>query len=79
MFVRVTVKAKAKKDQVFPKKEGKFLIQTRQPAKEGRANQQVCLLLANYLGVPLERIKLIRGRTCPHKLFEIRNYDRKNS
>jgi len=79
MFVRVTVKAKAKKDQVFPQKEGKFLVHTRQPAREGRANLQVRLLLAGHLEVPLEKVKLIRGKTRPHKLFEIRHYDHKKN
>jgi len=71
MFVRVTVKAKAKKDQVFPQKEGKFLVHTRQPAKEGRANQRVHLLLADYFHISPKKIKLVRGGTMPCKLFEI--------
>lgn len=79
MFIRATVKAEAKKDQVFPQKEGKFLIQTRQPAKEGKANLQARFLLANHLQVPLEEVKLIRGKTCPHKLFEICHYDHKKN
>jgi uncharacterized protein YggU (UPF0235/DUF167 family) len=78
MLIKVAVQAGAKKDQVILKKEKEFLVETRQPAKEGKANQAVRLLLADYLGIPLNKIRLIRGRIQPHKIFRIYSDDRKN-
>lgn len=76
MLVRVKVQAKAKHDKIIPQTKGKLLIQTQEPAKKGRANERVYLLLADYFQVAPKQVRLIRGRTRPNKLFEIYNNDR---
>jgi uncharacterized protein (TIGR00251 family) len=71
MLIRIKVQAKAKKDNVILQTKDKLLVQTKEPAKQGRANRRVHLLLANYFHVSPKKVKLIRGGTQPNKLFEI--------
>ena len=71
MIIRVKVQVKSKFDKVTALSRDRFLVQTREPAKEGRANEKVRLLLADYFRLPLEKVRLRRGHQRPNKLFEI--------
>ena len=71
MIIRVKVQAKRKLDKVTLLSKDRFLVQTREPAKEGRANEKVRFLLANYFQLPLAKVRLRRGHQRPNKLFEI--------
>jgi len=51
---------------------GGFLkIATAAPAEKGRANAAVCKILARLLGLNRRDVRLISGRTAPHKQFGI--------
>ena len=71
MLIRVRVQSQAKKNQVLTQSKNYLLVQTKQPAKQGKANAQVILLLADYFHVSPKKVKLIRGHHRPNKLFEI--------
>ena len=75
MLVRVKVKAKTRESRIVLLSNNKLLIQTKQPAKQGKANEEVRLLLATYFNVPLKKVRLVRGRSIPNKLFEIYTND----
>jgi uncharacterized protein YggU (UPF0235/DUF167 family) len=68
MYLKVTVKASAKTDSVSLKND-RYIISTREPAENGRANEAVHSLLATHLGVPRKMISLVRGADKPSKLF----------
>lgn len=68
MYLKVTVKASAKIDSVSLK-NGRYVISTREPAEQGRANASAHALLAAYIGVPAKMIALVRGADKPSKLF----------
>ena len=76
MLVRVKVQARAKDDKIIPQAKDKLLIQTREPAREGRANQKIRLLLADYFRVSPKQVRILRGRNQPHKLYQIYTHDR---
>lgn len=71
MIIRVKVRAKSKFDKVTLLSKDRFLVQTREPAKEGRANEKIKVLLADYFQIPLTKVRLRRGHHRPNKLFEI--------
>jgi uncharacterized protein len=39
--------------------------------EKGRANQEICALLAEYLGVPKRSVEVIHGHTSPQKRVRI--------
>jgi len=68
MYLKVTVKPGSKTDSVTLQ-NGRYVISTREPAEEGRANVSAKALLAAYLHVPENKLSLIRGADKPGKLF----------
>lgn len=50
---------------------GKFEIWVKQPAIENKANKEIINLLSGYLNMNKSRIKLVKGKTSRHKLFDI--------
>jgi uncharacterized protein YggU (UPF0235/DUF167 family) len=67
-YLKVTAKAGSKTDSVI-QKNGRYIITTREPAENGRANESVHALLAAHLGIPKKMISLVRGADKPSKLF----------
>lgn len=72
--MRIFVKAKpgAKKDEVVKIDEAHFLVSTKEPPVQGRANFAITKLLADYFGVRADLIKLDRGFREKNKVFEIK-------
>jgi uncharacterized protein YggU (UPF0235/DUF167 family) len=50
-----------------------FVVETREPPINGRANQAIIRLLADYFKIPAYKIRLIKGAREKSKIFEIAN------
>lgn len=61
------------REEVVVGNDGTYIIYTKAPAIEGRANVAAIKLLAKYFGVPQSRVKLVRGATSKYKVFDIDN------
>ena len=61
------------REEVVVGSDGTYIIYTKAPAIEGRANAAAIKLLAKYFGVPQSQVKLVRGATSKHKVFDINN------
>ena len=61
------------REEVVVGSDGTYIIYTKAPAIEGRANVAAIKLLAKYFGVSPSRVKLVRGATSKHKVFNIDN------
>lgn len=61
------------REEVVVGSDGVYIIYTKAPAIEGRANAAAIKLLAKYFGVSPSRVKLVRGATSKHKTFDINN------
>ena len=59
------------REEVVVGDDGVLTIYTKAPAIEGRANEAATKLLAKYFGVAPSKVKLVRGSTSKHKVFEI--------
>lgn len=59
--------------KLLPDKMEYYTISVKEPPIEGRANEAITKLLAEYLKVPRSQIKLISGATSKRKVFEIKN------
>lgn len=67
----VTVKAGAKENRVAEKPAGGLLVSVKAPAREGKANDAVCRLVAEHLGVAPSHVRIVYGRTSKKKVVEI--------
>ncbi len=67
----VTVKPRAKKEEVRKTDDGEYIASVHAPPQEGQANKALIELLANYFSVPKSSVRIIRGQTGRRKLIEI--------
>ncbi len=58
------------REEVIASDEG-YTVYTKARAVDGKANEAVVKLLAKHFKVPRSRVKLVRGMTSRHKVFEI--------
>jgi len=45
------------------------------PPERGRANEAVCAVLAEALGVPADHVRLVAGHAAPRKVVEVDGLD----
>lgn len=76
MKLAVRIKPNAKHlESVERLDDGSYLVHTKAPAVEGKANAAAIRLLAAHFGVAPSRVTLIHGATSRHKTFEIQKYN----
>ena len=72
MKISVTIKPNSRhREEVVVGSNGVYIIYTKAPAIEGRANAAAIKLLAQYFGVPQSGVRLVRGARAKHKVFLI--------
>jgi uncharacterized protein len=69
--ISVTVKPNARNASVTPVSDREYRISVQAPARDGKANDAVIEILADYFAVPKSKIKIIRGHTGRKKLVAI--------
>jgi uncharacterized protein (TIGR00251 family) len=67
----LTVKPRGRKDEIVALGEGEYRVSVRAPAEDGRANEAVIALLADYFSLTKSRIRIVGGRSARRKLVEI--------
>jgi len=70
-YVRVQVKPGSRKESVIQTDEKTYSISVKEPASQGLANDRVKQLIAEELGVKIQKIRLISGHRSPRKIFDI--------
>lgn len=68
-YIKVKVHAGEKKNKLIQKAPDTFELWVKAPAEQGRANEAVRTLLAEYLNLPENKLSLIKGATSPAKIF----------
>jgi uncharacterized protein (TIGR00251 family) len=71
MRIRVRVRANARKNEVKQLDQNQFLISVTAPPVEGKANEKVIELLAEYFCRPKRCITIFRGKASRDKIVEI--------
>ena len=69
--VRVHVQPRAARDAIGPWQAGRLEIRTTAPPVDGRANDAVCRLLAEALGIAPSRLTVVRGRRGREKAVQV--------
>lgn len=68
-YIKVKVHAGEKKNRLEQKSPDSYEIWVKAPAEQGRANEAVRAVLAAHLGLPENKLSLIKGTASPAKIF----------
>lgn len=71
MFIKVKVIPSAKKDFIVSKKNDSFEVHTKEDPVRGMASLRTVEILADYLGIKKEKIRIVKGFKQRSKIFEI--------
>ncbi len=67
----IRVQPRAKRTEVAGEREGAVVIRVSAPPVDGRANEAVCRLIAERLGVPKSAVQVVRGHTARDKQVRV--------
>jgi len=73
--VRVRVRAGARREELRPTGDGRIVAQVTAPAREGRANQALCRLVAKQLRIAPSSVVIVRGAHSRDKLIRVEGID----
>ena len=76
MFLKIKAFPDSKKEEVVEKGADKFWVYVKAPASQGLANEAVFRILAKYLGVATNKLRLVKGARTPSKIVEIINQEK---
>ena len=72
MTIRVKVIPRSKKNEVSGElADGTVKVHVTAPPEKGKANEQVCAVLALYYKVPARAVQIVTGHGSPRKLIKI--------
>lgn len=71
MKIQVKVKPNAKFEAVEKDANGIYTVRVNAPPVEGKANERVIRLLAEYFKVAPSRVTLLKGRQSKIKILEV--------
>jgi uncharacterized protein (TIGR00251 family) len=66
------VKSNARKNEVQRLEDKRFLVTVTAPPVEGKANEKVVELLAEYFHVPKRSVIILKGVTSKEKIVKIK-------
>ena len=69
--IAIKIIPSAKKEELIKEGENHYKIKVRAQAVEGRANEAMIKLLAEYFDVSKSQIKIVRGEFARNKIVEI--------
>jgi len=70
MKIQVKVKPNSKTEEVSQERDS-FIVNVKEPPREGKANQAVIKLLAEHFGVPQSQVRILSGFRSRNKVMEV--------
>jgi uncharacterized protein (TIGR00251 family) len=70
MKIYVKVKPNSRTEEVSRESDS-FVVKVKEPPREGKANQAVIKLLAEYFGVSGSRVRILSGFKSKNKVIEV--------
>ncbi len=71
MLITIYTKLNKKKEGVEKTSDTEFIVWTKQPAVENKANEDVIKQLAKYFKTPKSTIDIVKGKTTRKKIVYI--------
>jgi uncharacterized protein (TIGR00251 family) len=73
--ISVRLQPRSRRNEVTGVRDGVVLARVVAPPADGRANEALCRLLADRLGVPASSVTILRGRRSRDKLVRVDGID----
>jgi uncharacterized protein (TIGR00251 family) len=73
--ISVRVQVRARKDELAAVRDGVLVVRLTAPPLDGRANESLCQLLADRLGIRASRVTILRGHRSRDKLVRVAEVD----
>jgi len=73
--ISVRVQPRSRSDVLAGLRNGVLVVRVVAPPLDGRANDALCRLLAELLGVPCSRVTIVRGERARDKVVAIEGID----
>jgi hypothetical protein len=70
-LMRVKVHPQARENRLEENAPGRFEVWVKAEPQQGQANAAVLALLAQHLGIPAKKLRIIKGATSPSKIVAI--------
>lgn len=71
MYIKVRVKAGAKRDEIEKVNENTFNVSVKADARQNMANKSVVRMVAKCLEIEENKVRIINGHQSPSKLISI--------
>ncbi len=71
MTLHLHAKPNARRNQLLPGPDGRWIVRLAAPPHEGQANAVLLAFLAELFSVPKRDVQLLSGHTAPFKKVEI--------
>lgn len=71
MRISVFVKPNSKIESIIQNEDGSLIVKVHAPPIDGKANERLIELLADFFRKPKSAVKLIHGSSGKKKIFEI--------
>ncbi|MGI4862676.1 MAG: DUF167 domain-containing protein [Janthinobacterium lividum] len=71
MILHLHAKPNARRSQLLPGPDGRWLVRLAAPPQDGQANAELLVFLAEVFGVPKRSVQLLSGHTAPFKKVAI--------
>ncbi len=71
MKIQVKVHARSKREGVVPQPDGSYKVDVKAPPVEGKANEAVCKVLAEFFKKPKSSVRVVCGTTNSRKVVEV--------
>ncbi len=71
MILHLQAKPNARRNELRPGPDGRWLVRLAAPPQEGQANAVLLAFLAEVFGVPRRNVQLLSGHTAPFKKVEL--------
>lgn len=71
MYIKVKVRAGAKREVITKKSKDSYIISIKEPAERNLANKRVCQIIASLFNVSIKNVRIINGHQSPSKLLSI--------
>ncbi len=71
MKIQVKVHARSKREGIVPQPDGSYKVDVKAPPVEGKANEAVCKVLAEFFKKPKSSVRVVQGATNSRKVVEV--------
>jgi uncharacterized protein (TIGR00251 family) len=71
MILHLQAKPNARKNELLPGPDGRWIVRLAAPPQDGKANAVLQAFLADVFGVAKSNVQLLSGHTAPFKKVEV--------